>query len=350
MNRTGLVYHKDYLLHDAGKHHPERPERLTETMDYFEKTGLLEKLVLLKPEPCSTEDVLRVHSGTVLNTVKNLSSSGGGYIDADTYCSPHTYDVARLAAGGCILAGKAVMEKEVDNAFALVRPPGHHATRDKSMGFCFFNNTAIMIRHLQKFCGVRKAFICDWDAHAGNGTMDIFYEDPSVLNVSIHQDPGSFYPGTGFVEQYGRGIGAGYTINIPVPEGTGDADYIHILKEYVLPLAEKYGPDLMVIGAGQDSHAAEGISGLCLTEKGYAEMTRLLVETAGRVCSGRVVAVLEGGYELSSFARSNHAIASGLLGIASHQEIDGEVLESTDLVLSLLRDSLLSDPGAFKTV
>jgi len=348
MRRTALVYHPDYLLHDAGRHHPERPERLAETMDYFRKTSLLEKLTLLKPEPCDVEEILRVHTIELLNIVKNLSASGGGFIDADTYCSPRTYEVARLAAGGCMLAGKAVMEKQVDNAFALIRPPGHHATKNKAGGFCYFNNAAIMIRYLQKFYRVQKVFLFDWDAHAGNGTMDIFYDDPSVLNVSIHQDPGTFYPGTGFVEQCGTGRGAGYTINVPVPQGTGDADYIHILKDFVIPLAERYGPDLIVIAAGQDSHASDSISGLCLTENGYAEMTKLLAGTAEKICSGRLVAELEGGYDLLSFARSNHAIASTLLGIGGDYEIRGEIKESTDLVLTLLRDSLLSDPGAFK--
>jgi len=348
MNSTGLVYSGDYLKHDAGAHHPERPERLTATLQYFRETGLLEKMVALKPKPCSEEDIRRVHTKRLLESLKSLSASGGGFIDADTYCSARTYHVALLAAGGCIVAGDAVMQKKVDNAFALIRPPGHHASRDRAGGFCYLNNAAIMIRHLQEKHGIKRVLLFDWDAHAGNGTMDIFYDDPSVLNVSIHQDPRYFYPGTGYTDQTGAGRGAGYTVNIPVPAGTTDADYVHILKDFVIPLLRKYRPGFVVVCAGQDSHVDDPISGLCLTEGGYWEMTRLLLKEACEVCSGRMVVALEGGYELESFARSNHAIASALLGIGKGYEISGEVLESTDLVLNSLRDLMLDRLGAFE--
>lgn len=235
MRKTALVYHEDYLLHDAGAGHAERPERLSATMDYFRKKGALEKAVMFAPEPCTEEDILRVHTREHLEHIKNLSASGGGYLDADTYCSPATYGVARLAAGGCIKAAKAVMDKEADNAFALIRPPGHHAARNRGGGFCYFNNAAIATRYLQKVCGLARIFIFDWDAHAGNGTMDIFYDDPTVLNISVHQDPRGFYPGTGYMEQTGQSLGNGFTVNIPVPAGTQDADYVHLLKEFVVP-------------------------------------------------------------------------------------------------------------------
>jgi acetoin utilization deacetylase AcuC-like enzyme len=269
-------------------------------------------------------------------------------VDGDTYCSPGTYEAARLAAGGCIRAARAVLEKEADNAFALIRPPGHHASRNKAAGFCFFNNAAITARYLQEVCGLERIFIYDWDAHAGNGTMDIFYDDPSVLNVSIHQDPRFFYPKNGHMEQTGRFCGEGYTINIPVPAGTQDADYVHILKEFVLPAMRAYGPECIIIAAGQDSHAEDGMSELSLTESGYYEMTRSIVEEASKVCSGRVLAELEGGYDLESFARSNYAILCGLLGTDNGYEIKGEVRESTDLVLSDLRERFLAGYFAYK--
>jgi acetoin utilization deacetylase AcuC-like enzyme len=342
MNRTGLVYHEDYLKHDAGEHHPEKGERLTATMEYFRDAGIMEKLTLLRPEPCSDEDILRAHARELLEEVKDLSASGGGSISEDTYCSPETYYVARLAAGGCIKAGESVMRGGVDNAFALVRPPGHHAGRNKAGGFCFFNNAAVMIKYLQAKHGIKRVFLFDWDAHAGNGTMDIFYDDPSVLNVSIHQDPRRFYPNTGFLHQIGRDKGEGYTVNIPVPAGTGDADYIHILKDFVIPLMKEFRPDFVVVSAGQDSHDVDAISGLCLTEDGFGEMTRLLLEEAKMLCSGRMVVELEGGYELDSFVRSNYAIVSALLGLKEKYGIKGEVRESTDAVLHALHETHLS--------
>lgn len=314
MNRTALVYHKDYLLHDSGDAHTERPERLTATMDYFREKGVLEKTALIEPLPCTEEDILRVHTKEHLEHIKSLSSSGGGYADEDTYCSPATYGVARLAAGGCIRAAQAVMDKEVDNAFALIRPPGDHASRNKAAGFCFFNNAAITARYLQEMCGLKRILIFDWDAHAGNGTMDIFYDDPSVLNISIHQDPKNFYPHTGLIEQMGRFYGEGFTVNIPVPAGTQDADYIHMLKEFVLPAMRAYKPEFVIIAAGQDSHEKDNISGISLTENGFGVMTRLIVEESRKVCDGRVIAILEGGYELASFARSNYAILCALRG------------------------------------
>jgi len=345
MFRTALVYHRDYILHDSGEAYPERPERLTATMEYLQKKEVLDKVIMLEPAHCTEEDILRVHTKEHLENIKTLSSSGGGYADDDTYCSPRTYDVARLAAGGCIKAAQTVMDKEADNAFALIRPPGHHASRNKAAGFCFFNNAAITARYLQKVCGLKRILTFDWDAHAGNGTMDIFYDDPSVLNISIHQDPRNFYPGTGLMEQIGRFKGVGYTVNIPVPAGTQDADYIHILKEFVLPAMRSYKPEFIIIAAGQDSHVDDRISGISLTEKGFGEMTSLIVEEAQNVCRGRVLAELEGGYELASFARSNYAILCALLGTNTGYEIKGEVKESTDLILSALQERFL--PGSF---
>jgi acetoin utilization deacetylase AcuC-like enzyme len=341
MNRTALIYHKDYLLHDAGETHVERPERLKATMDYFRKKGALEKALILEPFPCIEEDILRVHTKEHLEHIKNLSISGGGYADDDTYCSPATYAVARLAAGGCIRAAKAVIDKDADNAFALIRPPGHHASRNKAAGFCFFNNAAITARYLQEVCGLKRILIFDWDAHAGNGTMDIFYDDPSVLDISIHQDPRNFYPHTGLIEQMGRFRGEGFTVNIPVPEGSHDADYIHILKEFVLPAMRAYCPEFVIVSAGQDSHGDDSISGISLTENGFGEMTRLIVDESNRVCGGRVVVLLEGGYELASFARSNYAILCALMGVYDGYEIKGEIKESTDVVLSELRERFL---------
>lgn len=336
MSTTSLIYHEDYLKHDAGFGHPERKERLTSTMNFLKEKGILDKLKIIKPEPATEKDLLRVHTKQHVEFIKNLSESGGGYIDGDTIASSNTYEIAKLAAGGVISAGKAVMSGKSNNSFALIRPPGHHATRNRAMGFCYFNNVAVMIRFLQEKFNLKKIFLLDWDAHAANGTMDIFYDDPSVLNVSIHQDPRTFYPGTGFMDQIGRGNGEGYTINIPVPAGTGDLDYVFLLKNFVIPILENYNPELIVLSAGQDSHRNEPISGLELTEEGYGEMTRLMLDCADRFCNGRIVAELEGGYNLESLAVSNYKIISALLRTKENFQIKGEVKKSTMETLNSL--------------
>jgi len=335
MNKTALIYHEDYLKHNAGASHPERAGRLISIMNYLKQRGILDKVGILTPKPCSDEDLLRVHTPEHVEFIRSLCEGGGGPIDADTYASPDAYDIAKLAAGGVMLAGVVVTEGEFYNSLALIRSPGHHATKDRAMGFCYFNNIAVMARHLQRI-GIKKILILDWDAHAGNGTMSIFYDDPTVLNISIHQDPVSFYPGTGFVYQIGEGDGEGHTVNIPIPGGSGDSDYIYILEEFVIPLARSYKPDLIAISTGFDSHKDDFISGLQLTEQGYAAMTEMMVNLANELCNGRVVVELEGGYNLEAIARSNYAIVNSLLGIPA-EKVVGSALGSVTHIVEHLK-------------
>jgi len=336
MNKTALIYHKDYLKHFAGPYHPECKERLIAIMKMFRQTGILEQVNLLTPERCSDKDILLAHTHEHLEYIKKLSEDGGGPIDLDTYCREDTYDIARLAAGGEILAGRYVIEKKADNAFALIRPPGHHVTKNRAMGFCYFNNVAIMVRYLQKNCNVKKACIFDWDVHAANGTMDVFYDDPSVLNISIHQDPRTIYPGTGFIDQIGENEGEGYTINIPVPPGTGDSDYLYILNKFVLPRIERFKPDFIAISSGFDSHRADPVGSLSLTEKGYCKMTSSLLNLAKGLCHGQMVVELEGGYNMDALATSSYAVIKALLGLEPEIEIEHKPSEPIkDLALVL---------------
>jgi len=333
---TFLAYHKDYEKHRQPPNHPERPERLTETIEYFKKTGLLNQLEILTPKKCAEKDLLRVHTREHVKSVLEASRKETSF-DEDTHACKKTYDTALLAAGGLITAGKKVMENK-GNAFALVRPPGHHATRDRAMGFCYFNNPAVLIRHLQEAYGLNRVFLLDWDAHAFNGTCEVFYCDPSVLDVSIHQDPRTLYPHTGFINEMGAGVGEGYTVNIPVPAGTGNADYAYILEEFVLPLAEMYKPEFVVVSAGQDSHRDDPLSGLCLTEEGYGFMTDAMLKLACKACDGRILFELEGGYNLESLKKSNHTIVSTLLGNKSMDAPpEGLVRESTLSVVTSLK-------------
>ncbi|MBU4267032.1 MAG: histone deacetylase [Candidatus Altiarchaeales archaeon] len=339
MDKTALIYHEDYLKHDAGPGHPERRERLISVMDYFRNGGILDKVETLTPDPCSEEDLLRVHKGGYVEFVRAMCARGGGPIDADTFAQANTYDIARLAAGGVMLAGEVVAKGEFGNSLALVRPPGHHATRDKAMGFCYFNNVAVMARYLQEKQGLKKIMILDWDAHAANGTMDIFYDDPSVLNISIHQDPVSFYPGTGFAEQLGEGAGEGYTVNVPLRSGAGDSDYVYVLEELIIPLAKSFRPGLIVISTGFDSHKDDFISGLQLTDQGYGFLTEMMLGLARDVCGGKLVVELEGGYNLEAIARSSYAVANSLLG-NSTEKVVGHALGSVSAVVEQLKGSL----------
>jgi acetoin utilization deacetylase AcuC-like enzyme len=340
---TALIYHEDYLKHDTGKFHPERKERLIATMNYLRERKILEKIQLLKPQFADEEDLLRVHTKEHVDFIKNLSQSGGGMIDADTLARENTYRIAKLSAGGVMLAGKIVMKGAAKNSFALIRPPGHHATPNGAMGFCYFNNVAIAIRYLQENFSLKKVFLLDWDTHAFNGTMEIFYDDPTVLNVSLHQDSRAFYPGTGFIDQIGEGEGEGYTVNIPMEAGSGNDDYLFIMSNFVLPVIDSFKPQLIVISAGQDSHKYDPISDMQLTEQCYGIMTGMLLEKAEEYSKGRLFVELEGGYNLNALARSNYEIIKKLLGEGITRSFtsftpytEDNVMESTENLLGSL--------------
>lgn len=337
MNRTALIYHEDYLKHNAGLGHPECPERLSACMEYFQETGRLDKVVLVEPEPLDKRDLFLVHSREHVDFVENFCASGGGFLDPDTYVGRDSYYIARLAAGGVWEASRQVMDGNVDNAFALVRPPGHHAHRSKAAGFCIFNNVAVSIRKLQREYGLNKIFLLDWDGHASNGTTSIFYEDNSVLNLSIHQDPRTAYPGTGFVNQIGSGAGLGYTVNVLLEPGSGNPDYVYVFNELVRSLVDSYKPELIVVSAGQDSHRDDPLMQLDLTDEGYAWMTNELVNMADKHCNGKMVVELEGGYNLDALKKTNQAIIEALLGEGKTREINGEASASTRDIVERVR-------------
>ncbi|MEM2918895.1 MAG: histone deacetylase [Candidatus Altiarchaeota archaeon] len=336
--KTALIYHKDYLLHNATLHHPERKERLIRTLEYFKEKGIFERISILTPDMATEKDLLRVHTMRHVEFIKNFCFSGGGFIDADTFANEKTYEIAKLAAGGVMLAANAVANEKFNNSFALVRPPGHHACSDRAMGFCYFNNVAIAIRYLQEKFSIKKIFLVDWDVHAANGTMEIFYDDPTVLNVSLHQDPKNFYPGTGFIEQIGVGRGEGYTVNIPMQPNSGNSDYLYIFHEFILPLIDSFKPELIVISAGQDSHKDDPLGSIKLTEQAYGEMTSLLRKKAEQFCNGKIFVELEGGYNLEALAKSNYEIVLALLGEFSEKIPSNGILSSTKETLKKLKE------------
>ncbi len=334
---TAVVYHKDYLKHFPSDSCPDRMARLVETLKLFISEGLLKSIEVRTPTPATEDDLLSVHTKKYVEEVKNLSLFGGGALDADTEVKPKTFELAKLAAGGAKLAGEYVIRGMYKNSFALVRPPGNHATKSAGMEFCYFNNSAVMIEYLKAKYNLQKILILSWSAHAANGTMDIFYNDKSVLNISIHQDPHTIFPNTGFIDQIGEGEGEGYTVNIPVSEGTSDADYVYILEKFVLPLAESFKPELIVISAGQDAHNDDVTSDICLTEAGYGAMTNLMKNAAEKLCSGKLVVVLEGGYEPASLARSNLEIVNSLIG-ESNAQVTGTQREETIALVNELKE------------
>ena len=300
--RTGFVYHPDYLKHDPGAWHPERAERLTALIDAIKNSDLWETLVHIEPSPATAEQVAYVHDGEYIESLRQLCAEGGGMLDMDTGVSPDSFNVALLAAGGAIRAIDAVMGGEVQNAFAAVRPPGHHAFPHRGKGFCLFNNAAIGARYLQKEHNLEKILIVDWDIHHGDGTNYFFYEDPSVFYFSIHQFPS--YPGTGKVYENGKGRGAGYTMNVPVPPGTDIDKYMDVFQRELKPAALKFKPDFVLISAGFDAHKDDPLSGIPLTSSAYGQFTDVLRDIAGQTCGGKIVSLLEGGYDLSAMPES----------------------------------------------
>ncbi|MFH1788045.1 MAG: histone deacetylase [Candidatus Altiarchaeota archaeon] len=319
IHETGIVFHEDCRLHRQGLGHPERPQRISACVEHLKETGVWGGVEVVAPSPASEEDVLKVHSREHVDRVRRASDAGGGFLDSDTYACPDTYRVALLASGGLNCAADAIIDKRVSNAFALIRPPGHHAERDKAMGFCYFNNPAVCARHLQNTHGLGRILILDWDAHAGNGTTSIFYGDASVMVVSIHQDPLTLYPGTGFADEEGEGDGLGYTVNIPMPPGSGDAEYALVFDELVVERVDDFKPDFIIASAGFDSHRDDPLSSLNVTEEGYDYMTGRLMEFAERHCKGRLLIELEGGYNLDSLSSSVNSVIETLTGAKTPQ-------------------------------
>ncbi|MBU1006149.1 MAG: histone deacetylase [Candidatus Omnitrophica bacterium] len=299
---TSLIYHPAYLCHDTGPHHPERPSRLKAIFRKLNKTGLMDKLMVVEPDVAMESDIAMVHSPGYINSVKDTCIAGGGKLDADTVASKDSYIAALFAAGGVMKAIDLVCGGNADNAFCAVRPPGHHAGHCRAMGFCLFNNVAIGARYVQKKYNIKRVLIIDWDAHHGNGTEEIFYEDPSVFYVSLHQYP--HYPGTGSSEYRGKEKGKGYNLNIPMSAGSGDSEYMKVFRDMVIPMAKDFKPEFILISAGFDGHENDPLSSTNLTEKGYGKMTELVKDIAVAYAKGRVVSVLEGGYNLLSLADS----------------------------------------------
>jgi acetoin utilization deacetylase AcuC-like enzyme len=335
---TGYVYHPIYLEHDRPGH-PESAERLERTIGRLWDSGVLDRTVQIEPRPATQEELERVHTPAYIERVKGVAESGGGHLDPDTYVAPRSYDAALMAAGGLLAAVEAVLAGEIDNGFALLRPPGHHATPTRGMGFCLFNNVAIAARHALTDSQVERVFILDFDVHHGNGTQGVFEADPSVFYLSTHEYP--FYPGTGHWRETGRGAGQGTVLNVPLPAGVGDEGFDTILHELVWPAARRFQPDLFLISAGYDAHWQDPLAMLLLSLTGYATIASELVAMAGELCQGRILFALEGGYDLdvlshgvlnTFYALMGEKTVTDPLGPARGRE------EEIDLVIARLKE------------
>jgi acetoin utilization deacetylase AcuC-like enzyme len=312
MGRTGFVYHPAYLEHEMGSGHPESPTRLKAIISRLESTGMLNRLLQIEPAPAADDWLLQVHTASYLKSLRaHAPAQGRVSLDPDTSMSPGTLTAAYLAAGGALAGADAIMTGRVAHVFCAVRPPGHHAERDRAMGFCFFNNVAVAARYLQRRHGIEKVLIVDWDVHHGNGTQHSFYDDSSILFFSTHQFP--HYPGTGRASETGAGKGEGSTFNVPLPAGKGDKDYQDVFERILVPAADAFKPDFVIVSAGFDAHRDDPLASMGLTEEGYARLTGIVAGIAGRHCSGRLLSCLEGGYHLPALAASVESHLSALL-------------------------------------
>ena len=310
MGRVGFVYDPRYLGHEMGHGHPESPERLRAICAQLQSSGTWSRLHQLTPRLAERQWIERIHDSSYVDSLERRSPQDGyASLDPDTSMSPGTLESAYLATGGALAAVDAIMNNEVDQAFCAVRPPGHHAEADRAMGFCFFNTVAIAARYIQQHHGIQRVLIVDWDVHHGNGTQHAFYDDASVLFFSTHQFP--YYPGTGRATETGEGQGKGLTINVPFAGGEGDDEYRKVFQNVLVPAADSFKPEFVVISAGFDAHRDDPLASMDLTAQGYAELTGIVASIAKNFSGGRILSCLEGGYHLHALAESvdHHLLA-----------------------------------------
>ena len=309
MNRTALIADRRYLDHFAGRVHPERPERVAAMLAMAQQLPRPD-LKLYAPRAASRAELALCHRDDYIDAVAHTATLERANFDPDTHTSAATFATATLAAGGVLTAVEAVLAGEADNAFAIVRPPGHHALADRAMGFCFFNNVAIAAAALVANHGLERVLILDWDVHHGNGTQELFFASPQILYMSLHQYP--FYPGSGLFEEVGVGAGAGFNVNVPMPASFGDDEYLRAFDDLLMPIARKFNPQFVLISSGFDCHFRDPLGGMRVTENGFLAMTRRMKRLAAEACAGRLVAVLEGGYDLKALADSGREVINEL--------------------------------------
>ncbi|PKN63527.1 MAG: histone deacetylase [Deltaproteobacteria bacterium HGW-Deltaproteobacteria-15] len=314
MNRTGIVRDKRYMSHWMGDYHPEKPERLKAVYEMLDEPSMTGRFVEVTARPAVREEILLIHAPRFVDTLAATAGQEYTYLDPDTQTCAGSYEAALLAAGGLCQAVSLVCSGDLDNGFALVRPPGHHAERSRAMGFCLFNNVAIAARFALESLHLKRVLIVDWDLHHGNGTQHSFEEDERVLYFSTHQFP--YYPGTGDFDEIGRGKGLGYTLNVPLPMGCGDGEYLAVFQKVLRPVALEFKPELILVSAGFDIYEGDPLGGMRVTTRGFAALTRSIMEMAQGCCNGRVVLTLEGGYNVEGLAESVKMVLLEMAGVS----------------------------------
>jgi acetoin utilization deacetylase AcuC-like enzyme len=327
---TGFVFHELYLWHNTWNfaqvfppgltvqpgEHAENPETKRRFKNLVDVSGLIDQLVRLAPRPATEDELARCHGRAHIANIKALSEAGYGDASHLTPLGNGSFEIACLAAGGAIVAAEAVVTGRVQNAYALVRPPGHHASVNTGMGFCLFGNAAVAIRHVQAVHGVGRVATVDWDVHHGNGTQAIFYDDPSVLTISLHQE-NLFPPRSGSIDQRGKGAGEGTNINVPLPPGCGPAAYVEAFERVVVPALERFRPDLIVVPCGFDASGVDPLGRMMMTSAGYRDLTHRLLALAARLCGGRLLFTHEGGYSATHVPYCGLAVLEALSGIST---------------------------------
>jgi acetoin utilization deacetylase AcuC-like enzyme len=317
---AGYVYNPIYLKHDTGQH-VEVAARLEAIISHLEQTGLTKQLTLIEHRPATIDEIALVHQRDYIKEIEETARRGGGWLDPDTVMSAGSYEAALYAAGGLIRAVEAVMGGEVGSAFALVRPPGHHATSHYAKGFCLFNNIAIAASYALDKYKLERILIIDFDVHHGNGTQDTFYDNPRLMYISTHQYP--FYPGSGDINETGGGAAKGTNINIPLPAGCGDAEYLKVFEQIIVPAGRRFNPRLMLVSAGYDAHRADPLAMMEVSVGGFGRMAGIIKGLADELCGGRLALTLEGGYDLKALAASVKATFDVLLGNSASDPLEG---------------------------
>ncbi len=319
---TGIVKDRRFLDHNYGAGHVEGPERLEAIYGMIEG-GLPFPLASVEPRPALRHEIEYVHSPDYVNLIERTAGRRHVMLDADTSLTAKSYETALIAAGATMNAADAVLDGRIDNGFAFVRPPGHHAERDRGMGFCVFNNIAIAAEHLVRRRGLERVLIADWDLHHGNGTEHAFYDRSDVLFFSTHQFP--YYPGTGYWDEVGAGAGEGFTVNVPLAPGKGDGDYLFIFRNILGPIAAAFRPEFILVSAGFDIYAADPLGGMNVTPDGFDGLASELLEMAQRLCHGRLLFVLEGGYDFTGLAEGSRRVLTRISGSAGPSLVKAEI-------------------------
>lgn len=313
--RVGIAFHEKYQQYDFGPGHPFRGDRFSNSMKLFEDQGLLKlpHIMVLQPEIARRADLLRVHNRNYVDLIFDFAEKSRPY-DLDTPVSPPILEAALYIMGGGLKIGESLCAGEIERGVSLGGGL-HHAGIDFGGGFCLFNDVAILARFLQEEHGIKRVLILDYDVHAGNGTSNIFFSDPSVLFISVHQDPKTLFPGTGFIDQIGKGDGEGFNVNLPLPPGTGDNTYYFALREIFIPLAKEFKPEVILANGGSDPHFADILGSLTLTVDGFFDLSRLIVKVSEEVCHGKVVLHIGSGYNPSILPNCWYALAAGVSGL-----------------------------------